>query len=121
MLLISAASIAILTTVGIVLSLVFNTIEFFRLYPASEFFSGLEWAPSFSGRGGSSELGILPLLWGTLYISFVALCWWRCRSGSFSAIYLSEYADPPRPRRSPSRCSRSWRASPPSSTASSRC
>jgi len=73
MLLIGAASIAILTTLGIVLSLVFNTIEFFRLYPASDFFFGTNWAPSFSGRGGSSDLGVLPLLWGTFYISLVAL------------------------------------------------
>ena len=70
-LLIAAASVAILTTIGIVLSLIFNTIEFFKLYPASEFFTLLEWAPSFSGRGGASSLGILPLLWGTclLYTS----------------------------------------------------
>lgn len=92
-LLIGAASIAILTTVGIVLSLVFNTIEFFRLYPASDFFFGLNWAPSFSGRGGSSDLGVLPLLWGTFYISIVALAV-AIPIGLFAAIYLSEYATP---------------------------
>ncbi|SHH17208.1 phosphate ABC transporter permease subunit PstC [Marivita hallyeonensis] len=92
-LLIAAASIAILTTLGIVLSLVFNTIEFFRLYPASEFFFGLSWAPSFSGRGGASDLGILPLLWGTFYISIVALLV-AVPVGLFAAIYLSEYASP---------------------------
>ncbi len=90
-LLIIAASIAILTTVGIVLSLLFNTIEFFRLYPVSDFFFGTKWAPSFSGRGGSSELGVLPLLWGTFYISVVALLV-AVPIGLFSAIYLSEYA-----------------------------
>ncbi|MFC3616529.1 phosphate ABC transporter permease subunit PstC [Lutimaribacter marinistellae] len=92
-LLIAAASIAVLTTVGIVLSLVFNTIEFFRLYPASEFFFGLNWAPSFSGRGGASDLGIVPLLWGTFYISIVALLV-AVPIGLFAAIYLSEYARP---------------------------
>ncbi len=92
-LLIAAASIAILTTVGIVLSLVFNTWEFFKLYPAADFFFGLEWSPSFSGRGGSSELGIVPLLWGTFYISIVALAV-AVPIGLFSAIYLSEYASP---------------------------
>ncbi|MDF1728696.1 MAG: phosphate ABC transporter permease subunit PstC [Sulfitobacter sp.] len=92
-LLIAAASIAVLTTLGIVLSLVFNTIEFFRLYPASEFFFGLNWAPSFSGRGGSSDLGIVPLLWGTFYISLVALAV-AIPIGLFAAIYLSEYAGP---------------------------
>lgn len=92
-LLIGAASIAILTTVGIIYSLIFNTVEFFRLYPASEFFFLLEWAPSFSGRGGSSSLGVLPLLWGTLYISLVALAV-AVPVGLLSAIYLSEYASP---------------------------
>ncbi|WP_136443509.1 phosphate ABC transporter permease subunit PstC [Pacificoceanicola onchidii] len=91
--LIAAASIAILTTIGIVLSLIFNTIEFFSLYPASEFFTLLEWAPSFSGRGGASALGILPLLWGTLYISIVALLV-AVPIGLFAAVYLSEYAGP---------------------------
>ncbi|WP_375227749.1 phosphate ABC transporter permease subunit PstC [Roseobacter sp. S98] len=91
--LIAAASVAILTTVGIILSLVFNTVEFFRLYPAAEFFTLLEWAPSFSGRGGASSLGILPLLWGTIYISIVALLV-AVPIGLYSAIYLSEYATP---------------------------
>ncbi|MEM7290983.1 MAG: phosphate ABC transporter permease family protein, partial [Pseudomonadota bacterium] len=90
-LLVGAASIAILTTIGIVFSLLFNTLEFFRLYPASEFFTSLEWAPSFSGRGGASELGVLPLLWGTFYISIVALLV-AVPIGLFAAIYLSEYA-----------------------------
>ena len=91
--LMAAASVAILTTIGIILSLIFNTIEFFNLYPAAEFFTLLEWAPSFSGRGGASSLGILPLLWGTLYISIVALLV-AVPIGLFSAIYLSEYASP---------------------------
>ncbi len=91
--LIAAASVAILTTIGIILSLVFNTVEFFKLYPAIEFFTLLEWAPSFSGRGGASSLGILPLLWGTLYISLVALLV-AVPIGLFSAVYLSEYASP---------------------------
>jgi phosphate transport system permease protein len=92
-LLIAAASIAILTTIGIVLSLVFNTVEFFRLYNAWDFFFGVEWAPSFSGRGGASSLGVLPLLWGPFYISIVALAV-AIPIGLFSAIYLSEYASP---------------------------
>lgn len=89
-LLILAATIAILTTIGIVLSLVFNTIEFFRLYPARDFFFGTTWSPSF---GGGSELGVLPLLWGTFYISLIALAV-AVPIGLFAAIYLSEYAGP---------------------------
>ena len=91
--LIAAASIAVLTTLGIVLSLVFNTVEFFKLYSWHDFFFGVEWAPSFSGRGGASSLGVLPLLWGTLYISIVALAV-AVPVGLFSAVYLSEYASP---------------------------
>lgn len=86
--LIAAASIAILTTLGIVLSLIFNTIEFFKVYPASGFFFGLTWSPSF---GGGSELGIVPLMWATLYISFIALAV-AVPVGLFAAVYLSEYA-----------------------------
>ncbi len=87
-LLIASSTIAILTTVGIVGSLVFETINFFRMYPASEFFFSTVWNPQF--RGGS-ELGILPLLWGTLYVSFVALLV-AVPLGLLIAIYLSEYA-----------------------------
>ncbi|MCR9125866.1 MAG: phosphate ABC transporter permease subunit PstC [Rhodobacteraceae bacterium] len=90
-LLIAAASIAIFTTIGIVFSLVFNTYEFFTLYRWQDFFFGTNWAPSFSGRGGSSDLGVVPLLWGTFYISIVALSV-AVPVGLFSAIYLSEYA-----------------------------
>ncbi|TNC51596.1 phosphate ABC transporter permease subunit PstC [Rubellimicrobium rubrum] len=87
-LLIAAALVAIATTVGIVLALIFNTIKFFQIYPASEFFFGTTWTPSF---GGGSELGILPLVWGTLYISTIAL-FVAVPLGLLSAVYLSEYA-----------------------------
>jgi phosphate transport system permease protein len=90
-LLIAAASVAILTTIGIVLSLIFNTVEFFNLYPIKDFFFGLNWTPSF---GGGSELGMLPLLWGTLYISFIALLV-AVPIGLYAAVYLSEYASHP--------------------------
>lgn len=63
LLLIAAASVAILTTVGIVLSLLFESINFFRQYPFTDFLFGTNWAPNFRGN---SDLGILPLLWGTL-------------------------------------------------------
>ena len=87
MMLLTAACIAILTTVGIVLSLVFNTVEFLRLYPAWDFFFGTRW-------NGTSQLGLLPLLWGTLYISIIALIV-AVPIGLFAAIYLSEYASKP--------------------------
>lgn len=86
--LILASTIAIMTTVGIVLSMVLETRDFFHLYPAREFFFGTEWIPSFEG---GSHLGLLPLLWGTLYITFIALLV-AVPVGLFSAIYLAEYA-----------------------------
>jgi len=89
-LLLAAASMAVLTTLGIVLSLIFNTIEFFKLYPAADFFFGTTWSPSF---GGGSQLGILPLFWGTFYISIIALLV-AVPIGLFAAVYLSEYAGP---------------------------
>lgn len=89
-LLLAAASIAILTTIGIVLSLIGNTVRFFDLYSASKFFGSFTWSPSF---GGGSELGIWPLLWGTFYISIIALIV-AVPIGLFAAVYLSEYASP---------------------------
>jgi len=87
-LLIAAASIAILTTIGIVLSMVFETKNFFGLHSWTDFFFGSTWAPNFRG---DSELSILPLLWGTIYISIVALLV-AVPVGLFAAIYLAEYA-----------------------------
>ncbi|MCB1480404.1 MAG: phosphate ABC transporter permease subunit PstC [Rhodobiaceae bacterium] len=87
-LMILSSTVAILTTLGIVLSLVFETVHFFRLYPAQNFFFNFTWNPQF--RGGS-DLGIIPLLWGTLYVSFTALAV-AVPIGLLSAIYLAEYA-----------------------------
>ncbi|MBC2834220.1 phosphate ABC transporter permease subunit PstC [Paragemmobacter straminiformis] len=89
-LLVAASSVAVLTTVGIILSLVFESWHFFRLYPAKDFFLSLTWAPKF---GGGSSLGIWPLLWGTLYVSAIALLV-AVPVGLMAAIYLSEYAGP---------------------------
>jgi phosphate transport system permease protein len=86
--LIGASFVAVLTTFGIVFSLVFETWHFFELYPAKDFFFSTTWSPKF---GGGSSLGILPLLWGTLYVSVIALIV-AVPIGLLSAIYLSEYA-----------------------------
>lgn len=94
-LLMASSLVAVLTTVGIVGSLLFESIQFFRIYPAADFFFSTDWNPQF--RGGSS-LGILPLLWGTLYVSVIALIV-AVPIGLMSAIYLAEYA---------SKATRSW-------------
>ncbi|MCU9846829.1 phosphate ABC transporter permease subunit PstC [Defluviimonas sp. WL0024] len=86
--LIASSLVAVLTTAGIIASLLFESIHFFQLYPAKDFFLSLTWNPQF--RGGS-DLGIWPLLWGTLYVSFVALIF-AVPVGLLIAIYLSEYA-----------------------------
>jgi len=88
--LIAASGVAILTTVGIVMSMLFETTNFFRDYDWKDFFFSTEWSPNFRG---DSALGILPLLWGTLYISLIAL-FFAVPIGLFAAIYLSEYASP---------------------------
>jgi len=87
-LLIAASLVAIATTIGIVLSLVFQTVHFFQLYPAKDFFLSLDWTPKF---GGGSALGIWPLVWGTIYVSVIALAV-AVPIGLFAAIYLAEYA-----------------------------
>jgi phosphate transport system permease protein len=87
-LLILSSTVAILTTIGIVFSLLFETSNFFRMYPAKDFFLSLTWNPQFTG---GSDLGIAPLLWGTLYVSFVALVF-AVPIGLLVAVFLSEYA-----------------------------
>ncbi|MES2664557.1 MAG: phosphate ABC transporter permease subunit PstC [Pseudomonadota bacterium] len=87
-LLIASSSIAILTTLGIVWSMLSETFNFFAQYPIRDFFFSLTWSPNF--RGGS-DLGMLPLLWGTMYISLISMIV-SVPIGLFAAIYLAEYA-----------------------------
>ncbi|GAA6212503.1 phosphate ABC transporter permease subunit PstC [Hyphomicrobiales bacterium 4NK60-0047b] len=94
--LILASIIAIVTTFGILFSVLFETINFFQIIPPSNFFFGTVWDPRFGwgatgGDGNFGQYGFLPLLWGTLYISFVAL-FVAVPVGLFAAIYMSEYA-----------------------------
>ncbi|MFU8862634.1 MAG: phosphate ABC transporter permease subunit PstC [Rhodobacterales bacterium] len=85
-----ASTIAILTTIGIVASMLSETIRFSTMYPFWDFVFGMTWQPNFQGN---SQLGLLPLLWGTLYISLVAMIV-AVPTGLFTAIYLAEYASP---------------------------
>ncbi|WP_438750441.1 phosphate ABC transporter permease subunit PstC [Pararhizobium sp. O133] len=91
-----ASSIAILTTVGIVGSMLSEAIRFFQSVSPSTFFFGTVWDPRFSaaGSGGTEgQFGLLPLLAGTLYIAFVAMLF-AVPIGLFAAIYMAEYAKP---------------------------
>ena len=96
----ASSAIAILTTIGIVFSVIFESMRFFALVPVSEFLFGTTWNPQFEGaeRAGSGQMGLatygsVPLFVGTLLISIVALSV-SVPVGLFSAIYLSEYATP---------------------------
>jgi phosphate transport system permease protein len=95
-LLMAASGVAILTTFGIVLSVAFESFSFFQMVPPSNFFFGTVWDPRFAAAGASQadsvgQFGLIPLLWGTLFISFVALSV-AVPIGLLSAIYMSEYA-----------------------------
>ncbi|MBT8428530.1 MAG: phosphate ABC transporter permease subunit PstC [Gammaproteobacteria bacterium] len=96
-LLIASSLIAILTTVGIVLSVVFESFRFFQKIPLTDFLFGLEWSPQTALRadqvGASGAFGSVPLFAGTLLISLIALLV-AVPIGLMSAIYLSDYAGP---------------------------
>ncbi|MCB1687811.1 MAG: phosphate ABC transporter permease family protein, partial [Halioglobus sp.] len=86
----SCSFIAVLTTLGIVLSVMFEAIRFFQIIPLSDFLFGLQWSPQMAIRANqvaaSGSFGFVPLLVGTLLISAVALLI-AVPVGLMSAIY----------------------------------
>ena len=94
--LILCSTIAIFTTIGIVLSVLFESIRFFKSVPITEFLFGLKWSPQMAIRadqvGSSGAFGAVPVFVGTLLISAIAMCV-AVPIGLMSAIYLSEYAN----------------------------
>ena len=93
--LIAASSIAIFTTIGIVLSVLFEAIRFFQKVPATEFLFGLNWSPQTAIRadqvGSSGSFGAVPLFTGTLLITAIAMVV-AVPVGLMTAIYLAEYS-----------------------------
>lgn len=89
------SAVAILTTLGIILSVLFESIRFFALVPMNDFLFGLNWSPQIALRddqvGSTGAFGIVPLFLGTALISFIAMII-AVPVGLFSAIYFSEYA-----------------------------
>lgn len=87
---------AILTTGGIILSLVIESLEFFRKVPVLEFLFGMEWSPQTPIRAdqvaSTGAFGAVPVFWGTIFISAIAM-FVALPIGLLSAIYLVEYAD----------------------------
>ncbi|GHA31555.1 phosphate transport system permease protein [Devosia pacifica] len=94
-LLVACSAVAILTTIGIVVSLLFEAIRFFTFISPVDFFFGTVWNPRFSttGTGGEGDYGLIPLLWGTVMVAFIAM-FVAVPVGLMSAIYLSQYAHP---------------------------
>ncbi|HEY0626514.1 MAG TPA: phosphate ABC transporter permease subunit PstC [Allosphingosinicella sp.] len=97
-LLLTASLIAILTTLGIVLSLLFESLRFFARVSPVEFLFGLNWSPQTAIRadqaGSSGAFGAIPLFWGTVFIGAIIAMIVAIPLGLMSAIYLTQYASP---------------------------
>jgi phosphate transport system permease protein len=95
-LLVAASLIAIFTTLGIALSLMFETLRFFKLVSPVEFLVGLNWSPQTAIRadqvGSSGSFGWIPLLWGTIFIGAIIAMIVAIPLGLMSAIFLTQYA-----------------------------
>ncbi|WP_312735110.1 phosphate ABC transporter permease subunit PstC [Brevundimonas sp.] len=89
------SAIAVLTTVGIIASLAFDSFRFFQKVPVFDFLFGTQWSPQIAIRadqvGSTGAFGAVPLFAGTLLIMVIAMCV-AAPIGLLSAIYLSEYA-----------------------------
>jgi len=89
------SSIAILTTLGIILSVAFESFQFFTKVHPAEFFLGTLWSPQTAMRtdqvAAAGAFGAVPLFTGTLLVSFIAMAV-AVPIGLMAAIYLSEYA-----------------------------
>src|SRR3954454_14974333 len=97
-LLLCASLIAILTTLGIVLSLLFESLRFFKLVSPTEFVFGTVWSPQTALRadqaGSSGAFGSVPLFWGTAFIGAIIAMIVAIPLGLMSAIFLTQYAPP---------------------------
>ena len=93
--LLASSALAVLVTVGIVLSLVFQAAAFFAQVSPIEFLTGLRWSPQIALRpdqqGSSGQFGAVPLFVGTAQISFLAMLV-AAPVGLTTAIFFSEYA-----------------------------
>lgn len=94
-LLATASFIAILTTLGIFLSLVFETLRFFSMVSPVDFLFGTSWNPdpmSGTDNADGTRYGAVPLFWGTLFIGAIIAMIIAIPMGLMSAIYLTQYA-----------------------------
>lgn len=95
-LMIACSVAAILTTAGIVISLVVEALQFFQMVPIQEFLFGTKWEPQIAIRpdqiAGSGAFGAVPIFTGTILIAAIAMLF-ATPVGLFTAIYLVEYAN----------------------------
>lgn len=93
MVLVACSVVAIVTTLGIVFSLLAETLRFFTFISPLEFFFGTRWNPRYdtTGAGTTGSFGMLPLLWGTMSIAFIAMLV-AIPIGLMTAVWLSQYA-----------------------------
>ncbi|MGP7796029.1 phosphate ABC transporter permease subunit PstC [Sphingomonas sp. CLY1604] len=95
LLLLAASLIAILTTIGIVASLLYESGRFFRIVDVGDFLFGAHWSPQvIDARDPGASLGAVPLFWGTFFIGAVIAMAVAIPFGLMSAIYLTQYAQP---------------------------
>ncbi len=95
--LLGASLVAILTTIGIFVSLVFETLRFFGMVNPIDFLFGTHWAPdpmSNPENPDASRYGAIPLFWGTLFIGAIIAMIVAIPLGLMSAVYLTQYANP---------------------------
>ncbi len=89
-----ASLIAVLTTAGIVASLVFESIRFFSLVNPIDFLFNTRWSLQAAAGGDTKALGAVPLFWGTIFIGAIIAMIVAIPIGLMSAIYLTQYARP---------------------------
>ncbi|MDG5748478.1 phosphate ABC transporter permease subunit PstC [Qipengyuania sp. XHP0207] len=95
--LLGASLVAILTTIGILGSLVFETVRFFGMVSPLDFLFGTHWGPDPMGNPENPDptrYGAVPLFWGTLFIGAIIAMIVAIPLGLMSAIYLTQYANP---------------------------
>lgn len=91
-----ASLIAILTTAGIIASLLFESMRFFAMVNPIDFLFGLKWSPQSAalGYGNKDAFGAVPLFWGTIFIGAIIAMVVAIPLGLMSAVYLTQYAKP---------------------------
>ncbi len=92
----ASSIVAIITTLGIIASLIFEAARFFERVPVMDFLFGVQWSPQTAIRadqiGSSGAFGAVPVFAGTLLITVIAMSV-AVPVGLLAAVYLSEYAD----------------------------